>query len=255
MVGVLGIQLGVHTPLPAARRAPLLRMQIPGTNEPTTVAEASTIEGMGMATGPTFRRAEFWSNETATLVDVVNVIGRFELYSDFNVRTDFTELTKQEEREEDERQGYTYKRYQMAQRMGCVERVALIQNAPNLPFTNARLAASIGLTCEDFNAMPVTKAMCNVVYDALTESRSTLIPYTVLDQRRAKLVSEDGAFDELAFRLGLYKSRFVVVVAWFLFGKGNFVWILVAAQFLHDLRPDVVPTPKDMGLFKIGTFI
>ena len=51
------------------------------------------------------------------------------------------------------------------------------------------------------------------------------------------------------------KSRGLIIFAWFLFGKGNFVWVLVAAKLLHDWRPDVIPSPVDMGLFKIGTFI
>ena len=46
-----------------------------------------------------------------------------------------------------------------------------------------------------------------------------------------------------------------IILAWFLFGKGNFVWVLVAAKLLHDWKPDVIPSPVDMGLFKIGTFI
>ena len=56
-------------------------------------------------------------------------------------------------------------------------------------------------------------------------------------------------------RPGLYKSRALIIFAWFLFGKGNFVWVLVAAKLLHDWRPDAIPSPVDMGLFKIGTFI
>ena len=67
-------------------------------------------------------------------------------------------------------QGETRERHDMAVRMKCSERVALYQNCPNLPFTNAKLAASVGLTVEDFAGLEVTKASCNVVYDALGKS-------------------------------------------------------------------------------------
>ena len=68
-------------------------------------------------------------------------------------------------------------------------------------------------------------------------------------------IKEDGSLDLVRFAVGLFKSRFVVIVAWFLFGKGNFVWVLVAAQALHDIRPDLFPTPKDLNLDKIGFFV
>ena len=53
----------------------------------------------------------------------------------------------------------------------------MFQNVPNLPFTNAKIAASVGLTVDDFQALPVTRAACNVLFDGLAESRSGLIPY------------------------------------------------------------------------------
>jgi len=203
--------------------------------------------------GTSFRRAEFWSNTTVTLLEVINVLGRFESCSAFRERTDFAEIENL--RQENELQAETYKRHEMAMRMGCAERVGLYQIGPTLPFTNAALAASIGKTVEDFEGMEVSKAACNTVYDALAESRSGLIPYATLDARRAAIVNEDGSFNEIAFRSGLYKSRGLIITAWFLFGKGNFVWVLVIAKLLHDWRPDIIPSPVDMGLFKIGTFI
>ena len=35
--------------------------------------------------------------------------------------------------------------------------MALYQNCPNLPFTNAKLAASVGLTVEDFQSVATSK--------------------------------------------------------------------------------------------------
>ena len=49
----------------------------------------------------------------------------------------------------------------------------------------------------------------------------------------------EGALDLGRLKFGLYKSRAVVIFAWFWFGKGNFVWILVIARTLADLRPDL----------------
>jgi len=237
-------------------RAPHARMQVPAEREVDTAvpdAPPRAPANMEQLNSVVFRRAEFWQNETATLLEVVNVLGRFDNALQFAKRTEFTEIDDQ--RAEDERQSGTLKRYEMAQRMKCAERVALQQNAPTLPFTDAALAASVGLAVEDFEDMPVTKAATNIVYDALAESRSSLIPYDVITARRGGLVTSEGEFNELAFRSGLYKSRALIIFAWFLFGKGNFVWVLVGAKFLHDARPDIFPTPAELGLFKIGAFI
>lgn len=203
--------------------------------------------------GTSFRRAEFWLNDTISILEVINVLGRFEKTTDFRERTEFSIV--ENPREEDEKQSETKNRYEMAQRMGCAERVALYQNAPKLPFTNKALADSVGLSLEDFEGLEVSKAACNVVFDALAESRSGLISYSTLDARRASLIDSDGSFSEINFRLGLYKSRAIICASWFLFGKGNFIWVLVSVKFLHDWKPDLIPSPVDMGLFKIGTFI
>lgn len=202
-----------------------------------------------------FRRAEFWDNRTATLLDLVNVLGRWESADEWKERTQFVEVDNRTARTEDEVNSLTLKRYQMAQRLGMVERVALRMNTPSLPFTNEKLAASVGMTVAEFEAVPVNPNACDVLFDALAQSRSGLIPPATIDQRRNGLFTAEGGFNEAQFRLDLYKARSLVIAAWFMFGKGNFVWVLVGAQFLHDARPDLFPTPKEMGLFKIGTFI
>lgn len=182
-------------------------------------------------------RAEFWTNETATILECINVVGRWNDYTDILERSVFT---SESYRDEDLRQSGTEKRYKMAQKLKCTERYGLMCNAPNKPFTNAALAASVGLTCEDFNALPVSMAACNIVYDAMAESRTGLIPYAQSDARRAAFTAgPDGSFDQNRFKIGLYKSRAVVIFAWFWFGKGNFVWILVFARTLADVRPDL----------------
>merc|ERR1712106_1104035 len=167
-----------------------------------------------------WRRAAFWENETATLLEIVNVLGRYESCSERTARSLFVDLDAEgvTSRSEDPRQGLTRERHSMALRLKCGERAALWQNVPNKPFTNAALAKSVGLTVEDLNSLPVTRAACEVLYDGLAESRSTLIPYGVLDARRNAMLL-DGGFNQGGFKV--------------------------------DWQPDVIPGPKEMGLFKI----
>ena len=49
---------------------------------------------------------------------------------------------------------------------------------------NEKIAAAAGRTVDDFNAVPVTRAAIDVVYDALAESRASLIPPATLDARK-----------------------------------------------------------------------
>jgi hypothetical protein len=122
----------------------------------------------------------------------------------------------------------------MARRLGMVERVALVQNAPRLPFTNERLAASFGKTAAEFDAMPVSKAASNVVFDALVESKSGLLRPDLCDARRAAFFTPDGGLDEVAFRAGLYKSRSLVLVSWLFYGKGRIYGVAVFLKLLID---------------------
>ena len=54
-------------------------------------------------------------------------------------------------------------------------RVALLQNIKALPFTNERLAASVGKSAAEFDAAPLTDAAANVVFDALAQSKNGLV--------------------------------------------------------------------------------
>ena len=53
--------------------------------------------------------------------------------------------------------------------------MALLQNINALPFTNERLAASVGKSAAEFDAAPLTDAAVNVVFDALAESKNGLV--------------------------------------------------------------------------------
>mmetsp|Transcript_13943 Transcript_13943/g.29995 ORF Transcript_13943/g.29995 Transcript_13943/m.29995 type:complete len:290 (-) Transcript_13943:465-1334(-) len=184
------------------------------------------------ALSKTIRRAEFWDGESATLADIINVLGRWESSSEWKERTEFTENVSA--RESTTAQAATYKRYEMAQRMGVVERVAFQQNIPKLPFRNDALASSFGLGVEDFNQLAVKPEAVNIVYDALAQSKSSLIPPNVIDTRRNSFLTENGGFNEANFSIALYKSRMLVILSWFVFGKGNFFGLLVLLKVLSD---------------------
>ena len=163
-----------------------------------------------------FRRAEVWKSETATLAEVVNVLGRWESSEQWKARTVFREDVVENLPLffEDEAQGYTLKRHEMAQRLGMVERVALRQNIGDLPFTNAPLAASCGKGVAFFDEMPVSEAAANIVFDALAQSKSGLVPPATCDERRAAwFAAGKGDFDVAAFSSGLQKAQAVVLAS------------------------------------------
>jgi hypothetical protein len=74
----------------------------------------------------------------------------------------------------------------------------------------------------------------NIVFDCLAQSKSGLIPPDVLKARRDALIGADGGVDLGGLRLSLYKARFLVIVSWFLFGKGNIIGILVLLKVVAD---------------------
>lgn len=190
-----------------------------------------------------FSRAEFWTTEKATWLDIVNVMGRWESSEEWRVRSEFVEEGSFSARQETVLQGLTQKRYDMAQRLGMVERTAFFLNVPRMPFRDAKLAASVGKTVEEFNSMPPPSiSHCNLVYDALAESKSGLIPPAVVDQRRLSLLTSDGGLDDLAFALGLYKARFVVILSWFLFGKGQILGFVIFVKVRLCLRAPPIST-------------
>jgi hypothetical protein len=179
-----------------------------------------------------FRRAEFWDKEEATRLEVINVLGRWDSASEWAERTEFTEVTNI--RAVSRAQSATRQRYEMAQKNGVVERVALQQNAPKMPFKNAALAASVGRTVHDFDKMLVTRAAVNVVFDALVESRNGLIPPKLCDERRARMMTADGGLDDMAFSAGTYRGRGLVILSWFLLGKGQVVGLFVGLKIFAD---------------------
>jgi len=188
---------------------------------------------LSMAADPTkvYQRAEFWNKEQATVLEMVNVLGRWEKTEQWRTRSEFSVV--ENERKPALAHTATKKRFEMAQRMGMAERVAMQQNVKNLPFTNAALAASVGKTVEDFESMEVTRGAVNVVFDGLMESAAGLIPPDVCDRRRDALV-EGGELNEAAFQSGLFKARALVIVSWFLLGKGQILGFFIGVKVLFD---------------------
>jgi len=188
----------------------------------------------GIDTSKLFRRAEFWEEGTCTLLEIVNVVGRWESASEWANRTEFAVV--ESIRTENMAQGASVDRYEYARRNGYVERIALRQNAPKLPFTNAPLAAWAGKTVDEMNALPVTPAAVDIVYDALAQSKSSLLAEKAVDARRASWLVDGGAggINEGAFFAGLTKSRIAVVVGFFLLGKGQLYGYVLAGRLVLD---------------------
>jgi hypothetical protein len=131
-------------------------------------------------------------------------------------------------------QGASLERYEYAQRNGLAERVALSQNVPKMPFKNEKLAATFGKSVAEMDAMPVNSAALAVIYDALCESKSSMIPSKVIDERRQRFVTADGRIDEGAISGGLVKSRVAVTTGFILLGKGQLYGLVFVGRVILD---------------------
>lgn len=159
----------------------------------------------------TFNRAQLFSGESATALDVINVLGRWESCSEWAERTEFVDEADAGSSNSPD-QAKTKKRYETAVRLGCVERVAFELNVPKLPFANEELAASVGKTCADFATPPAPVAL-NLVYDAIAQSKSGLVARDLVDERRNSWCTEEGSFDADAFQAALNKGTSIVLFA------------------------------------------
>ena len=179
-----------------------------------------------------FKRAEFWDESETTLFDIINVLGRWDTSAQWSTRKHFSLV--ENPKEISEAVSATEERYAMAKRLNNVERVAMRINAPRLPFTNEKLARSVGLTVADFADRPVDRTAVHVVFDALAESKAGLIPPETADKRRAGFNTPDGGFNEGAFNGAILKARALVIFSWFLFGKGQVIGAIVFLKILSD---------------------
>ena len=73
---------------------------------------------------------------------------------------------------------------------------------------NRALAASVGKTVEEMNAMPVDEVAADVVFDAM--SQTGLIGFAEqeeVDRKRESFLTSDGGFDADSFGASLVRSR------------------------------------------------
>ena len=159
-----------------------------------------------------FGRCEPWAPERATLLEVVNVVGRIEDSSAWAERTEVVVL--EDDKVSTTEQAATAKRRNMAQKNDQVEKLAFVTNVPSLPFTDERMAAAVGRSVADFASMPVEPATLAVVFDALAHSKTTLVSRSDADERiRSWRRADDGSLDADAFGAGLRKGLLAVLAA------------------------------------------
>lgn len=181
----------------------------------------------------TFRTAQFWEEDTATLLDIANVIGRWNAASEWAERTEFSVVAVA--REENMAQSASLERHEYARRNKLAERVALMQNGPKLPFKDERLAASLGKTVEEMNAIPVSDVALGIVYDILAESKSSMTPEKTINARRSNLITADGGLNEGALAAGMFKSRIAVTTGFILLGKGQLYGVVLVGRVVLDV--------------------
>ena len=170
------------------------------------------VRGVTLCADParTFGRCEPWAPERATTLEVINIIGRFEESSQWSARTEFA---TPDASESTTAQAATEKRREFAQKYDQAERLAFNTNVPTLPFVDAPLAASVGRTVDDFATMEITPAHLSVVFDALANSKTTLVSKDAADERIKAWRTADGGFDAEAFGGGLRKGLVAVLAA------------------------------------------
>ena len=159
----------------------------------------------------TFGRCEPWAPERATLLDVINVIGRFEDSSSWSKRYEFAVIEDEAAATTD--QAATAKRRDFADKFDQVERIAFVTNVPALPFADAALASSVGLAVEDFASREVAPEHLSVVFDALAQSKTTLVRRDDANARLAAWRTADGGLDADAFGRGLRTGLLSVLAA------------------------------------------
>ena len=96
---------------------------------------------------------------------------------------------------------------------GLVQRWVHNENVGMLPFTDEKLAASVGATVEELNAEPIDPLAAEVVFDALSGSMSGLAYQEQTDELRESFVDAAGGFDEAAFGNALVTSRSTIAAS------------------------------------------
>lgn len=167
-------------------------------------------------------------------VDIVNVLGRWKTYKDWDTIGELIEmdklfdadgvplkklepwsemingkrlfsLTKEEQllvspARSPNRRGW-------CKRNGQVQRWWHNANVPLLSFKSSKLAACVGKSVSEMNQMAVNPVALDVVFDALSRSQSGILPKAVCDSRRASYELPTGEFDVKTFQNDLATAR------------------------------------------------
>ncbi len=133
---------------------------------------------------------------------------------------------------------------------GLVQRYWLQTNVPLLPFTSEALAASVGSSVEEMNARPVSSLACDVVFDALSLSQSGIISRELCDERRAACEAADGSFDTDAFAAQLAQARLVIARSYAIY-PGS-LWAVQLVVFLQIDGPRLVAEYLEGLVAKMG---
>tara|TARA_B100000513_G_scaffold188029_1_gene110827 strand:- start:216 stop:1088 length:873 start_codon:yes stop_codon:yes gene_type:complete len=168
----------------------------------------------------TFRRAEsltgLFDRATVTEREIVNVLGRWKTHRDWDVAPELdavpedAPVLKWSERKKLD-PARTPQRRRMLTKMGQVQRYLFVQNVQTLPFKEDKLARSVGASARELNAEPVSELAAEIVFDALSVSKSGIVPKDDCDARRASYVDADGAFDREAFSADVSQARFNIL--------------------------------------------
>ena len=168
----------------------------------------------------TFRRAEsltgLFDRATVTEREIVNVLGRWKTHRDWDVAPELdavpedAPVLKWSERKKLD-PARTPQRRRMLTKMGQVQRYLFVQNVQTLPFKEDKLARSVGASARELNAEPISELAAEIVFDALSVSKSGIVPKDDCDARRASYVDADGAFDREAFSADVSQARFNIL--------------------------------------------
>eukprot|EP00325_Prymnesiales_sp_UTEX-LB-985_P003739 CAMPEP_0174695538 /NCGR_PEP_ID=MMETSP1094-20130205/1896_1 /TAXON_ID=156173 /ORGANISM="Chrysochromulina brevifilum, Strain UTEX LB 985" /LENGTH=264 /DNA_ID=CAMNT_0015892067 /DNA_START=108 /DNA_END=899 /DNA_ORIENTATION=- len=110
-----------------------------------------------------------------------------------------------------------------AKRRRQVQRYWHAENVGLLPFTDKRMAASIGCTVAELQSLPINPRAADVVFDALSRSQAGITEEETADERRAGWTTAGGAFDAQAFEADLNEGRWTIAKAYALFPGLPFV--------------------------------
>lgn len=119
-------------------------------------------------------------------------------------------------------------------RRGLCQRAWFKENVGNLPFTDERLARSIGCSVAELAVRPVDELAADVVFDAIVRSRSGICERAECDEQRAKYQrATDGGFDADTFKADLDVGRLNIVKSFALF-PGSLIAIQAYVFFRLD---------------------